>query len=113
MEPVAVAQLDRDRDRRQALDDRLELGEVVVAGRERGRELEHEARQPAGGVERLEDPQGALDQRLLQLVGEHDPAALGDLARRRAGRAGASRAARAWRESARCTLTANVKSLRA
>ena len=69
----------------------------MIAGRERGRELEHEARQPAGGVERLEDPQRALDQGLLELVGEHDPAAAGGLdvvaqvARERVERRGVAR----------------------
>jgi hypothetical protein len=92
-----VAQLDRDRVRREQLDQRRELVETVVVRAEGRRELEQERRELARGSERLDRLEHGAGQLLLQPPVElHAPARpgrrlLAQLLRERIERRGVAR----------------------
>jgi hypothetical protein len=77
--PAAVAELDRHRMRGQPFDDRVEIGQLVLAGRESGRELEQEGTQFARLVERLAGVLHLPDHLLLELGREPHTSARPDL----------------------------------
>src|SRR3954469_14448127 len=76
--PRPVAELDRNRMGRQALDELVELGELVLARLEGGRELEEEGRELARLVERCHRLERRVGQRRLDLRRElYPPASAG------------------------------------
>jgi hypothetical protein len=79
VEPAAVAQLDRDRVRAQALEQRGERVQPLVAGPEGGRELEQERGQLAGLGERLDRLEDRVAERVAQALVQLHPAAAGGL----------------------------------
>src|SRR3954469_296250 len=73
--PVAVAKLDGHRPRGEALDERCELVELVLARRERGRQLEQQGAELAGLLGRRDRLDRRVDHRRLDLGGQlHAPA---------------------------------------
>ena len=82
----------------------------LLAGRERGRELEQERAELAGLVERLHGLAACASISPPPARRELHAAARARPRRRRAGRAAASPSLAAWRESSRCSFTSKTKS---